>query len=384
MKAVHFGAGKIGRGFIADLLHDTGYAITFVDVNEPLNAEMNKYHNYYLYVIQEDYRRKEIDQVSALSPITQPEDVKQEIVDADLVTTAVIADNFPKIADILAAGLKARLDAGKEKVNLIPCENAFYCGEMLKEELVKTGILTKEELNKAAAIPSTAVDRMVFAADRDGRDGIDIGNTFELVIEKNKLVDPDAEPIKHARYTDNLDKFLERKLCVVNGGHTMSAYIAKLMGYDIIQDYFKVAENKKLTRDIMLQASAFVEKKHGFTREEMEEYIDATIGRWSTPGIEDTVERIAKAPIRKLDPEDRMVKPARMCEQYGFPNDLILKGIAAAFLYDMDGDEQAAQISAYVKEQGIEKAIPHYTDIEEGSRMYEEILKDYNEYKAQK
>ena len=52
MKAVHFGAGKIGRGFIADLLHNTGYEITFVDVNEKLNAEMNQYHNYYLYVIQ--------------------------------------------------------------------------------------------------------------------------------------------------------------------------------------------------------------------------------------------------------------------------------------------------------------------------------------------
>ena len=120
MKAVHFGAGKIGRGFIADLLHNTGYEITFVDVNEKLNAEMNQYHNYYLYVIQEDYRRKEIDKVSALSPITQPEEVTQAITDADLVTTAVIADNFPKIANNLAAGLKARLDAGKERVNVIP------------------------------------------------------------------------------------------------------------------------------------------------------------------------------------------------------------------------------------------------------------------------
>ena len=61
MKAVHFGAGKIGRGFIADLLHDTGYEIVFVDVNEKVNEELNKYHNYYLYESEEDYRRKEID-----------------------------------------------------------------------------------------------------------------------------------------------------------------------------------------------------------------------------------------------------------------------------------------------------------------------------------
>lgn len=384
MKAVHFGAGKIGRGFIADLLHNTGYEITFVDVNEKLNAEMNQYHNYYLYVIQEDYRRKEIDKVSALSPITQPEEVSKAIVDADLVTTAVIADNFPKIANNLAAGLKARLDAGKEKVNVIPCENAFYCGVMLKDELLKTGLLTEEELEKIAAIPSTAVDRMVFAADRDGRDGIDVGNTFELVIEKNKLVDPDAEPIKGAEYTGNLDKYLERKLCVVNGGHTMSAYIARLMGYDIIQDYFKVPENKKLTRDIMLQAAAFIEKKHGFAHDEMVDYIDATIGRWSTPGVKDTIERIAKAPIRKLDPEDRMVKSAIECEKYGLANDLIIKGIAAAFLYDVDGDEQAAEIKAYVDENRIEKAITNYTGIEAGSRIYDEILKDYNEYQAKK
>ena len=40
MKAVHFGAGKIGRGFIADLIHETGYEITFVDVNEKLNDEL--------------------------------------------------------------------------------------------------------------------------------------------------------------------------------------------------------------------------------------------------------------------------------------------------------------------------------------------------------
>ena len=35
-KAVHFDAGKIGRGFIAELLHDSGYEIVFGDVVEEL------------------------------------------------------------------------------------------------------------------------------------------------------------------------------------------------------------------------------------------------------------------------------------------------------------------------------------------------------------
>ena len=57
--------------------------------NEKLNDELNKYHNYYLYLIEDNYQRKEIDHVSALSPITQPEEVTDAIVEADLVTTAV-------------------------------------------------------------------------------------------------------------------------------------------------------------------------------------------------------------------------------------------------------------------------------------------------------
>ncbi len=383
MKAVHFGAGKIGRGFIADLLCDTGYEIIFVDVNEKLNEELNKYHNYYLYVIEEDYKRKEIDKVSALSPITQPDEVVQAIVDADLVTTAVLADNFPKIAGNLAKGLKARLDAGKERMNVIPCENALFCGDMLKKELVSTGLITEEELDQIAAVPNTAVDRMVFGTDRDGRDGIEIGKDHELAVEVNKLTDPENPPIKGAEYTDNLQKFLERKLYTINCGHAWSGYMAHLMGYEIIQDYFASEENVQMTKDVMFEVAALLEKKHGFTHQEMADYIEFAVNRFLTPGIIDTVSRISRAPIRKLGPSDRLVGPASQCEEAGLANAMLLKGIAAAFLFDVKDDEQSVELLAYVEENGIEKAVPYYTGIEAGSRMFEEIVKNYNELKAQ-
>ena len=41
MKAVHFGAGNIGRGFVGLLLHEGGYELVFSDVAAPLVDAIN-------------------------------------------------------------------------------------------------------------------------------------------------------------------------------------------------------------------------------------------------------------------------------------------------------------------------------------------------------
>jgi len=46
MKAVHFGAGNIGRGFVGLLLHEGGYELVFSDVAAPLVDAINGVSEY--------------------------------------------------------------------------------------------------------------------------------------------------------------------------------------------------------------------------------------------------------------------------------------------------------------------------------------------------
>ena len=236
-KAVHFGAGKIGRGFIAELLHDSGYEIVFGDVVDALVDIVNKEHQYPLFLIDHDYEEKIIDHVVAYSNIKEPEKIIDAICDAEVITTSVMATNLPKIAPLLTQGLKKRLEQGKGKTTVMACENAIMGTDILKKAMIETGILTAEQIDEIAVYPNTAVDRMVFGGVHNGKEGIEIGDAFELAIERGKLIDPDSEPIKGAEYVDDLMMYLQRKIYIINCGHAIAGYYGQaIKGYEIVQD----------------------------------------------------------------------------------------------------------------------------------------------------
>ena len=44
--ALHFGAGNIGRGFIAPVLQENNFRVIFVDIDEKLINKINKEQKY--------------------------------------------------------------------------------------------------------------------------------------------------------------------------------------------------------------------------------------------------------------------------------------------------------------------------------------------------
>ncbi|MDJ1653668.1 mannitol dehydrogenase [Raoultella sp. Ech2A] len=377
MRALHFGAGGIGRGFIGDLLAGSGYDITFVERNVELNAQINERHGYNLHLIEKEYQKKFIPTVRALSPESEFPAVVQAMVDADLITTAVWADNLPKIAPLILAGLLARGRAGRPRINVLACENALLNGEILRREIQRCAGSEMAEIDELAAFPNTAVDRMVLTTRREGLDVVDIGVDYELVIDKHGLVDEGSRPINDAIYTHDLRKYLERKLYIINGGHAWAGYIGHLKGYQTMQEIFSNDGLRDEIQQSMRETARLLHLKYAFPVAELEEYIRFVIKRFSTPGITDTVRRVCRSPIRKLSPEDRLTAPCVQCEAAGLPADYLVKGVAAAMHYFDPQDEQSILLQKYIAEHNASQAITHFTGVQQNTQLHDAVLFQY-------
>ncbi|WP_339178793.1 mannitol dehydrogenase [Oceanobacillus sp. FSL W7-1293] len=382
MKAVHFGAGSIGRGFIGDLLFESGYETTFIEVDEQIIKQINETNSYDLFVIEENYRRKTISGVQALSSIDNREEVILKISEADILTTSVWANNLGKIAPLILEGLKARKKAGKPKLNILACENAMFNSDMLKHFILECDHhISEEMLDQIASFPNTTVDRMVIEDTRKGLNVIHIGKDFELVVEKQKLADPSNPPLKNVYYTANLQKYIEKKLYIINGGHAWAGYIGYVHGYRIIQDVFQNKTIVNEIRETMVECAKLLERKYDFQLDELLAYIDFSIRRFQTPGVQDTINRVCRSPIRKLHTDDRLVAPAIQCESYQLKNENLLRGVAAVFLFRNDTDDEAVELEKFIKMNGICKAITEFTGIEENNPLFQRIEEKYKELK---
>src|SRR5918998_2281379 len=88
MRAVHFGAGNIGRGFIGQLLHESGYDITFVDVRDDVVDALKTEGRYEVILADEREEHIPVDRVTALHSGRDAEEVTERLGEGGPVTTA--------------------------------------------------------------------------------------------------------------------------------------------------------------------------------------------------------------------------------------------------------------------------------------------------------
>src|SRR5574344_1118833 len=131
-KAVQFGAGNIGRGFIGAVLAKAGYEVTFADVVEDLLKKVNEREAYTVHVMDVQKYDIEIKGIHAVNSNT--EQAVKTVAEADIITTAVGLRALKFVAPTIAKGLVARKASGIEAAqHIIACENGLRATSQLKE-----------------------------------------------------------------------------------------------------------------------------------------------------------------------------------------------------------------------------------------------------------
>ncbi|MDQ0221187.1 mannitol-1-phosphate 5-dehydrogenase [Peribacillus cavernae] len=377
-QAVHFGAGNIGRGFIGALFSQSGYHVTFVDIADQIINQLNEEKQYQVKLATDRQESMTIENVSGLNNMTQENEVIEAIKHATYLTTAIGPNILPRIAPLIAKGLAARVKATDDILYVIACENQISATDLLKgyiqEHLDED---TKAHLADKVHFFNSAVDRIVPLQNNQGSLDVLVEPYYEWVVEASESL-PNVEGMT---IVSDLAPFIERKLFTVNTGHAVIAYLGYLENKTTIDQTLadeKIVAQVQATLD---ETGSYLIKQYGLDSDEHQHYINKIINRFKNSYLNDVVTRVGRSPLRKLGPNDRLVRPAIEAKKAGLSYNNLAKAIAAALLFDNKEDEEAVKLQSMIKENGVPHVLKEVSGLDENSELTKEVLSSYNALK---
>ncbi|MGM7668174.1 mannitol-1-phosphate 5-dehydrogenase [Microbacterium sp. A93] len=371
MKAVHFGAGNIGRGFVGLLLHEGGYELVFSDVADALVDAINNVGSYTVHEAGPGGIDRVVTGFRAVNSKNDPDEVAAEVATADVVTCAVGPTVLRFIAPAIVAGL-ARRSPDLAPLTIMACENAIGATDQLRAEIEK--IAEDPSLLARAVFANTAVDRIVPAQPEGGGVNVTVEPYFEWAIEAGPF-NGDLPSIPGAHFVDDLGPYIERKLFTVNTGHAATAYFGAQAGHERISDALADPTIADKVGAALEETSAVLVAVHGLDPAELAEYRAKILERFRNPSLVDTVQRVGRQPLRKLSRHERFIGPAVQAAERGLSTTALVEAVAAAVAFDDPSDEQSVEMQRMLRSEdadvltstvtGLEPEHPLFTAVHE-------------------
>ncbi|WP_106815942.1 mannitol-1-phosphate 5-dehydrogenase [Microbacterium timonense] len=371
MKAVHFGAGNIGRGFVGLLLHEGGYELVFSDVAAPLVDAINAVDRYTVHEVGEGGRDTVVTGFRAINSAEHPDEVIEEIAGANVVTTAVGPTILKFVAPHIVSGLALR-DPSSPPLQVMACENAINATDLLRDEMRALAGDAWDALASRAVFANTAVDRIVPAQPEGAGIDVTVEPFFEWAIERLPF-DDDPPNIPGAHFVDDLAPYIERKLFTVNTGHAATAYFGALAGAETIADALADPEIAAKVTAALEETSALLAAKHEFEPESLAEYRATILRRFRNEGLPDTVWRVGRQPLRKLSRQERFVGPAAEAAERGLRVDALVAAMGAALAFDDTEDAQSMDLQRMLREQDAASFTASVTGLEPEHPLFPKV-----------
>lgn len=360
---VIWGAGRIGRGFIADLFDAAGYHLTLVDQSAGLIAALAAAGRYTVVGAEGADRRRDrlIAGYTALTT-DQVEEVAAAVARADLLALAIFPQHFPQAARQLAPGLRRRwAERPGRPLDIILCTNLTHAAAQfwsaLRVELPEdlwpiaagqVGVVESLVIRTVVEPPACESQREPLLVWTNGYD--------ELPVDRTAFKGAPPQ-VAGLRLIDNMPAQEMRKLYTYNMCHAVLAYLGALRGHELAIECLADPAIRPVAEGALAEASLALQAEYGFAADEMARWNAEVIARTDNPSLGDRVARQAADPRRKLRRADRLTGPALLAYHHGIAPHHLAQAIAAALRYRDPTDPGACHVQARVAELGLRAAI---------------------------
>jgi len=372
MNAVMYGAGNIGRGFIGQLLYESGYNVCFVDIDPDLIMRLNKERRYPVRVLKDDEVSEcFVENVSAVNGYDENA-VSEKIANADIMATAVGVNILKYIAKTIALGIEKRYCVNKKPLDIIICENMIgadkYFRDLVGQELP---LNIKSWFIKNIGFVEASIGRMVPVQTKEMTGDIPLRicvEAYNILPVDKKAFKGGIPKIKNLAPFSPFSFYIERKLYIHNMGHSLCAYLGDCFNDEYIWQAVDRPFIYSAAKNAMNESAAALAVLYSADLNELKTHVDDLLLRFSNRQLNDTVVRVGRDLRRKLSPDDRLVGAIRLCKKAGVPYDSICLAYAAALCFKKD--DLTKNITA-------ERIMTEVSGLSTDADEYRLILKEY-------
>jgi mannitol-1-phosphate 5-dehydrogenase len=369
-RVVIIGPGRLGCGYLTPLFRSAGWDVVLAARDETSADRIRCCDRFAVRITAPpsanggangdgsgngDDGKHESERIVVKTPpvvaIDSPEFI-EAVADADLVCTSVGVGNVRSLARSLARACAGR-PRGRS-LDVWTVENGD-CAEELEKAVraaAAAASLTVPPIGFGSAIANVAVAQGSWRTAEGSPEFL--GDSFRsLVVDERRLLSgipslPGVQP------TRSFVEHLHEKLYVFSTGHAICAYLGRLRGHSTIADAAADPSLRPLIAGSMLEARKALLAEYPTLGTDLHGRVAAVLARFGDRALADPIVRVAREPIRKLAPGDRLLGPAELIERSTgrIPKYLAL-AVAAALLYRDDGDEQSRRLGALLERHGV-------------------------------
>jgi mannitol-1-phosphate 5-dehydrogenase len=319
MKVLIYGAGAIGRGFLAPLLGKLGISISFVDINTEVVNQLKVNKSYVAAITLNDgYEFVDVEVESTYLLGEEDDHIKEY----DIIFSCVGPDQCLDLSEKFS---KAKI--------VISCENDISTAEKLRK--------LSGNKNIYFGIPDVITSNTApeYLLDKDAL--TTVSEQGILVLEKGKYSLPDE--IIQVSF-DDLEMHWMCKMFIHNAPHAVVAYLGALKGYKYIHESMNDIKINKIVVGSINEITKGVIKAGYASLSYANSYRAKELSRFSNTYLHDTIERVAREPVRKLSSDNRLILGMRIVQFNGESPRYTAIGAKAALMYHNDNDSQAEYI----------------------------------------